>query len=161
MTATQMRRIYTPGQKSRPGVGGAKNPAFAPLFNAWVRAGVEATTMPPNHDPGHNLRAGVWFVVRKHVRKTYLELHWWGPYQVTPTTTTVVKCAELTNWIHASHTKKVACPLGHEETLLKAPTIVKQVATTEPEKEQREPEIDQEFVEDGSITLVRDDSEEL
>ncbi|KAJ1091396.1 hypothetical protein NDU88_004522 [Pleurodeles waltl] len=39
MTATQMRRINTPGQKSRPGVGGAKKPAFAPLFNAWVRAG--------------------------------------------------------------------------------------------------------------------------
>ncbi|KAJ1201954.1 hypothetical protein NDU88_005758 [Pleurodeles waltl] len=40
MTATQMRRIYTPGQKSRPGVGGPKNPTFAPLFNAWVRAGL-------------------------------------------------------------------------------------------------------------------------
>ncbi|KAJ1189059.1 hypothetical protein NDU88_005810 [Pleurodeles waltl] len=39
MTATQMRRIYTPGQKSRPGGGGSKNPAFAPLFNAWVRVG--------------------------------------------------------------------------------------------------------------------------
>ncbi|KAJ1202272.1 hypothetical protein NDU88_006072 [Pleurodeles waltl] len=44
MTAPRMRRIYTPGQKSRPGVGGAENPAFAPLFNAWVRAGGDLLT---------------------------------------------------------------------------------------------------------------------
>ncbi|KAJ1188604.1 hypothetical protein NDU88_005363 [Pleurodeles waltl] len=49
MTATQMRRIYTPGQKSRPGVGGSKNPAFAPLFNAWVRVGGPQAT-PQTHD---------------------------------------------------------------------------------------------------------------
>ncbi|KAJ1215625.1 hypothetical protein NDU88_003233 [Pleurodeles waltl] len=34
---------------------------------------VEATTLPPIHDPGHNLRAGDWVVVRKHGRKTNKE----------------------------------------------------------------------------------------
>ncbi|KAJ1150012.1 hypothetical protein NDU88_002810 [Pleurodeles waltl] len=40
MTPRPLRGIYTPGQKRRPGVGVAKNGAFAPLFNAWVRHGV-------------------------------------------------------------------------------------------------------------------------
>ncbi|KAJ1131363.1 hypothetical protein NDU88_009700 [Pleurodeles waltl] len=63
--------------------------------------------------------------------------------------------------IHASHTKKVACPQDHEEVLLRVPTTAKQVAAPEPEKEPREPEIEQELVEDGSITPVRDEGEEL
>ncbi|KAJ1201397.1 hypothetical protein NDU88_005208 [Pleurodeles waltl] len=122
---------------------------------------VETATLPPIHDPGHNLRAGDWVVVRKHVRKTFLDPRWQGSYQVILMTTTTVKCAGRPNWIHMSHTKKVACPLDHEEALLRAPTIVKQVAALEPEKEQEKPEIEQELVEDGSITLVRDESEEL
>ncbi|KAJ1138788.1 hypothetical protein NDU88_005169 [Pleurodeles waltl] len=122
---------------------------------------VEATTLPPFHDPGHNLSAGDWVVVRKHVLKTCLEPRWRGPYQVILTTTTAVKCAELPNLIHASHRKKVACPLDREEALLRAPTTAKQVAAPELEKERREPEIEQELVEDGSITPVRDEGEEL
>ncbi|KAJ1135124.1 hypothetical protein NDU88_001569 [Pleurodeles waltl] len=65
---------------------------------------------------------------------------------------TAVKCAGIPNWIHASHMKKVACPLDHEKALLRAPTTVKQVSATEPENKPREPEIEQELVEDGSIT---------
>ncbi|KAJ1124580.1 hypothetical protein NDU88_003030 [Pleurodeles waltl] len=49
----------------------------------------------------------------------------------------------------------------HEEVLLRAPTTAKQVATREPEQEQAEPEVEPELVEDGSITPVRDESEEL
>ncbi|KAJ1124272.1 hypothetical protein NDU88_002733 [Pleurodeles waltl] len=122
---------------------------------------VEATTLPPIHDPGHNLRAGNWVVVQKHVRKTCLEPRWRGHYQVVLTTTTAGKCAGFPTRIHASHTKKVAYPLDHEEALLRSPTTVKQVVVLEPEKEPREPETEQELVEDGSITPVRDESEEL
>ncbi|KAJ1107085.1 hypothetical protein NDU88_004482 [Pleurodeles waltl] len=78
---------------------------------------VQATTLPPIHEPGHNLRAGDWVVVRKNVRKICLKPRWRGPYQV--------------------------------------------VATPEPEKEPAEPEVEPELVEDGSITPVRDKSEEL
>ncbi|KAJ1175537.1 hypothetical protein NDU88_000824 [Pleurodeles waltl] len=34
---------------------------------------VEATTLPPIYDPGHNLKAGDWVVVQKYVHKTCLE----------------------------------------------------------------------------------------
>ncbi|KAJ1154182.1 hypothetical protein NDU88_006936 [Pleurodeles waltl] len=123
---------------------------------------VQATTLPPIHDPGHNLRAGDWVIVRKHVRKTCLELRWRGPYQVVLTTMTAVKCAGLPNWIHVSHTKRVVCPPDHEEVLLTAAgTTGKQIAAPEPEKEPTEPEFEPELVEDGSITPVRDESEEL
>ncbi|KAJ1150598.1 hypothetical protein NDU88_003388 [Pleurodeles waltl] len=43
---------------------------------------VEATTLPPIHGPGHNLRAGDWIVVWKHVRTTCLELCCKGPFPV-------------------------------------------------------------------------------
>ncbi|KAJ1197706.1 hypothetical protein NDU88_001561 [Pleurodeles waltl] len=120
---------------------------------------VEATTLPPIHDPGHNLRAGDWVVVRKHVRKTCLEPRWKGPYQVFLTTTTAVKCAGITNWIQASHTKKVACPLDQGEVLLRARTTVRQI--TAPEKEQRRTEAELELFEDSSITPVRDEGGDL
>ncbi|KAJ1126738.1 hypothetical protein NDU88_005144 [Pleurodeles waltl] len=122
---------------------------------------VQATTLPPIHDPGHNMRAVDWVVARKHVCKTCLEPRWRGPYQVVLTTMTAVKCAGLPNWIHASHTKRVVCPQDHEEALLRAPTTAKQVAAPEPEKEPRETEVEPELVEDGSITTVTDESEEL
>ncbi|KAJ1191467.1 hypothetical protein NDU88_000783 [Pleurodeles waltl] len=96
---------------------------------------VEATTLPPIHDPWHNLRAGDWVVVRKHVRKTCLESRWKGPYQVILMTTTAVECAGIPKWIHASHSIKVACPLDHEEALLRVSTTVRQI--TAPEQEQR------------------------
>ncbi|KAJ1100924.1 hypothetical protein NDU88_005999 [Pleurodeles waltl] len=115
---------------------------------------LEATTLPPIHDPGHNLRAGDWVVVRKHVRKTRLEPRWKGLYQVALMTTIAVKCAWIPKWIHASHTKKVACPLDHEEALLRVPTTVQQI--TAPEKEQGRAEAEYELNEDGSITPVRD-----
>ncbi|KAJ1163931.1 hypothetical protein NDU88_004383 [Pleurodeles waltl] len=121
---------------------------------------VHTTTLPAIHDPGHNLRAGDLVVVRKHVRKTCLEPRWRGPYQVVLTTMTAVKCAGLPNWIHVSHTKRVVYPPDQEEPLLKAPTTVKQVTAPEPEKEQIEPEVEPELVEDGSITPVRDKGEE-
>ncbi|KAJ1098044.1 hypothetical protein NDU88_006884 [Pleurodeles waltl] len=47
MTPRPLRGIYTPGQKRRPGVGVAKNGAFAPLFNAWVRHGTPMRHFPP------------------------------------------------------------------------------------------------------------------
>ncbi|KAJ1184845.1 hypothetical protein NDU88_001642 [Pleurodeles waltl] len=122
---------------------------------------VEATTLPPIHDPGHNLRAVDWVVVQKHVRKTCLEPPLKGPYQVILTTTTAVKCAGIPNWIHASHTKKVACPLDHEEALLRVPTTVRQITAPEQEKEQRRTEVEPELIEDGSITPVRDEGEDL
>ncbi|KAJ1108858.1 hypothetical protein NDU88_006228 [Pleurodeles waltl] len=117
----------------------------------------EATTLPPIHDPGHNLRAGDWVVVRKHVRKTCLEPRWKGPYQVVLTTTTAVKCAGIPNWIHASPTKKVACPLDYEEALLRVPISERQVS----ELEQRGTEIGSKPVEDCSVTPVRDEGEDL
>ncbi|KAJ1202363.1 hypothetical protein NDU88_006163 [Pleurodeles waltl] len=86
---------------------------------------VGATTLPPIHDPGYKLRAGDWVVIKKHVCKTCLESRWKGPYQVVLTTMTAVKCTELPNWIHTSHTKRVVCPQEHEEVLLKAPTTAK------------------------------------
>ncbi|KAJ1154095.1 hypothetical protein NDU88_006851 [Pleurodeles waltl] len=94
---------------------------------------VQGVTLPPIHDPGHNLRTGDWVVIKKHIRKTCLEQRWKGPYQVVLTTTTAVKCAGLPNWIHASHTKRVVSPQEHEEVLLSAPTAAKQVAIPEPE----------------------------
>ncbi|KAJ1125189.1 hypothetical protein NDU88_003624 [Pleurodeles waltl] len=75
---------------------------------------VEANTLPPIGDPGHTLQAGDWVVVKKHVRKSCLEPRWKGPYQVILTTTTAVKCGGVPNWIHASHTKKVTCPVEEE-----------------------------------------------
>ncbi|KAJ1158276.1 hypothetical protein NDU88_010969 [Pleurodeles waltl] len=120
---------------------------------------VEATTLPPIHDPGHNLRAGDWVVIQKHVRIMCLEPCWKGSYQVVLTDTTAVKCAGIPNWIHASHTKKVACPLDHEEALLRVPTTVKQVSG--PEGEQRGTETGSELVEDGSVTPVRDEGGDL
>ncbi|KAJ1124587.1 hypothetical protein NDU88_003037 [Pleurodeles waltl] len=80
---------------------------------------VEATTLPPINDPGHNLKAGDWVVVKKHVRKSCLEQHWKGPYQMRLTTTTAVKCDGIPKWIHASHAKKVTCPTDEEIELLK------------------------------------------
>ncbi|KAJ1175487.1 hypothetical protein NDU88_000775 [Pleurodeles waltl] len=67
---------------------------------------VEATTLPPINDPGHNLKACDWVVIMKHVKKSCLKPRWKGPYQVILMTTTAVKCAGIPNWIHASHTKK-------------------------------------------------------
>ncbi|KAJ1109846.1 hypothetical protein NDU88_007204 [Pleurodeles waltl] len=121
---------------------------------------VEATTLPPIHDPGYNLRAGDWVVARKHVRKTCLEPRWKGPFQVVLTTTTTMKCAGIPHWIDASHTKKVAFPLEHEEEeLLREPTTVKQVSG--PEREQSGTETKSMSVEDGSVTPVRDKGEDL
>ncbi|KAJ1152745.1 hypothetical protein NDU88_005520 [Pleurodeles waltl] len=120
---------------------------------------VEATTLPPIHDPGHNLRTGDWVVIRKHVRKTCLEPCWKGPKQVVLTTTTAVKCAGILKWIHASHMKKVACPLDHEEALLRLPTTVRQVSGLE--GNQRGTETGSELVEDGSVTPVRDEGGDL
>ncbi|KAJ1125339.1 hypothetical protein NDU88_003771 [Pleurodeles waltl] len=120
---------------------------------------VEATALPPIHDPGHNLRAGDWVGIRKQVRKTCLYPHWKGPYQVVLTTTTAVKCAGIPNWIHTSHTKKVACPLDHEEALLRVPSTVRQISG--PEREQRGTETGSDLVEDGSVTPVRDEGGDL
>ncbi|KAJ1106347.1 hypothetical protein NDU88_003748 [Pleurodeles waltl] len=120
---------------------------------------VEATTLPAIYDPGHNLRAGDWVVVQKHVRKTCLEPRWKGPYQVVLTTTTAVKSAGIPNCIHASHTKKVAYPLNREEELFRVPTTVRQVSG--PEREQRGTETRSEPVEDGSVSPVRDKREYL
>ncbi|KAJ1219183.1 hypothetical protein NDU88_006754 [Pleurodeles waltl] len=117
---------------------------------------LQAITLPPIHNPGHNLRARDWVVIKKHVRKTCLEPRWKGPYQVL-TTTTAVKCAGLPNWIHVSHTKRVVSPQVHEKVLWRAPTAAKEVALPEPELEQVEPEVDPKLVEDGSITRVRDE----
>ncbi|KAJ1091793.1 hypothetical protein NDU88_004908 [Pleurodeles waltl] len=120
---------------------------------------VEATTLPPIHDPGHNLRAGDWVVVRKYMRMTCLEPRWKGPCQVVLMTTTAVKCAGIPNWIQTSHTKKVACPLDHEEALLRVPTTERDVSGLE--VEQRGTEIGSELVEDALVTPVRDEGGDL
>ncbi|KAJ1110290.1 hypothetical protein NDU88_007643 [Pleurodeles waltl] len=111
---------------------------------------VEAATLPPINDPGHNLKAGNWVVIKKHVRKSCLEPRWKGPYQVILTTTTAVKCAGIPNWIHASHTKKVKCPTDEEVELLKVPTTEKEVSGLE--SNQRGTETEGEPVEDGLVT---------
>ncbi|KAJ1143489.1 hypothetical protein NDU88_009797 [Pleurodeles waltl] len=101
---------------------------------------VEATTLPPINDPGHNLKAGDWVVIKKHVRKSCLEPRWSGPYQVILTTTTAVKCARKPNWMHASHTKKVTCPTDEEVELLKVPTTEKEVSGLERDRRGTETE---------------------
>ncbi|KAJ1174607.1 hypothetical protein NDU88_006427 [Pleurodeles waltl] len=111
---------------------------------------VEATTLPPINDPGHNLKAGDWVVVKKHVRKLCLEQRWKGPYQVILTTTTAVKCAGIRNWIHASHTKKVMCPTDEEIELSKVTTSEKEVSG--PESNQRGTETEGEPIENGLVT---------
>ncbi|KAJ1209093.1 hypothetical protein NDU88_004472 [Pleurodeles waltl] len=120
---------------------------------------VEATTLPLIHETGHNLKAGDWVVIKKHVRKTCLEPRWKGPYQVILTTTTAVKYAGVPNWIHASHTKKVTCPTDDEVELLKVPTTNKEVSG--PERDRRGTETEGEPVEDGLVTPVRNEREEI
>ncbi|KAJ1156040.1 hypothetical protein NDU88_008765 [Pleurodeles waltl] len=102
-----------------------------------LRAGyaVEANTLPPIGDPGHCLQAGDWVVVKKHVRKSCLEPRWKGPYQVILTTTTAVKCARVPNWIHASHTKKVTCPVEEELEVSGAATSGREVSESENSQE--------------------------
>ncbi|KAJ1116727.1 hypothetical protein NDU88_004933 [Pleurodeles waltl] len=111
---------------------------------------VEATTLPPISDPGHTLKAGDWVVVKKHVRKSCLEPHWKGPYQVILTTTTAVKSAGLPNWIHASHTKKVTCPTDEELEVSKTTAAEKEVSG--PENIQMGTETEGEPAEDGLVT---------
>ncbi|KAJ1209417.1 hypothetical protein NDU88_004795 [Pleurodeles waltl] len=102
------------------------------------------------NDPGHNLKAGDWVVVKKHVRKSCLEPRWKGLYQVILTTTTAVKCVGIPNWIHASHTKKVTCPTDEEIELSKITATEKEVSG--PESNQRGTETEGEPVEDGLVT---------
>ncbi|KAJ1177286.1 hypothetical protein NDU88_002545 [Pleurodeles waltl] len=92
---------------------------------------VEANTLPPISDPGHNLQTSDWVVVKKHVRKSFLELRWKGPYQVILTTTTAVKCAGVPNWIHASHKKKVTCPTDEELEISESAVPEKEVSGPE------------------------------
>ncbi|KAJ1118344.1 hypothetical protein NDU88_006537 [Pleurodeles waltl] len=120
---------------------------------------VEATTLPLIHDPRHNLKAGHWVVIKKHVRKTCLEPRWKVPYQVILTTNTAMECARVLNWIHASHTKKVTCPTDEEVELLKVSTTDKEVAG--PESDRRGTETEGEPVEDSLVTPVRDEGEEI
>ncbi|XP_069065326.1 uncharacterized protein [Pleurodeles waltl] len=121
-------------------------------------AGHYPTTHPRSRAKSESWRLGC---CPKTCSQDVFRANWRGPYQVILTTTTAVKCAGLRNWIYTSYTKKVACTLDHEEVLLRAPTTVKQVAAPEPEKKPSEPEIEQELVEDGSITPIRDEGEEL
>ncbi|KAJ1176429.1 hypothetical protein NDU88_001710 [Pleurodeles waltl] len=111
---------------------------------------VEATTLPPIKDPGHNLKAGDWVVVEKHVRKSCLEPRWKGLYQVILKTTTAVKCAGIPNWIHASHTKKMPCPTDEEIELSKITASEKEVSGTESNR--RGTETEGKPVEDGLVT---------
>ncbi|KAJ1141031.1 hypothetical protein NDU88_007368 [Pleurodeles waltl] len=120
---------------------------------------VEATTLPPTYDPGHNLRAGDWIVFQKHTRKTCLKPRWKGPFQVVLTTTTAVKCAGVLNWIHASHRKKVVCPTDEETELLIVPTTTGPVLGLE--GEQRGTGTGSEPVDDGSVGPVRDEGGDL
>ncbi|KAJ1125883.1 hypothetical protein NDU88_004298 [Pleurodeles waltl] len=94
---------------------------------------VEATTLPPINDPGHNLKAGDWVVIKKHVR--------------------------IPNWIHASHTKKVTCPTDEEIELSKVTATEKEVSG--PESNQRGTETEGEPVEDDLVTPIRDEGEEI
>ncbi|KAJ1216996.1 hypothetical protein NDU88_004594 [Pleurodeles waltl] len=110
---------------------------------------VEANTLPPISDPGHTLQAGDWVVVKKQVRKSCLEPHWKGPYQVILTTITAVKCAGVPNWIHASHTKKVTCLTDEEFEVSQTATTEKEVSG--PESNQRGTESEGEPTEDSLV----------
>ncbi|KAJ1107907.1 hypothetical protein NDU88_005293 [Pleurodeles waltl] len=110
---------------------------------------VGANTLPPISDPGHTLQAGDWVVVKKHVRKSCLELRWKGPYQVILTTTTAVKCAGVPNWIHASHTKKLTCPT--DEELEVSDSTIPEKEVSGPENIQRRTETEGEPTEDGLV----------
>ncbi|KAJ1181984.1 hypothetical protein NDU88_007183 [Pleurodeles waltl] len=126
---------------------------------------VEATTLPPIQGPGHALKAGDWVVIKKHVRKSYLELRWKGPFQVILTTTTAVKCAGVPNWIHASHTKRVTCPTEEKIEALKLPATDRKVSGTEterrePENAQEEIETEEIFSEEDAVDPFEDNREE-
>ncbi|KAJ1088676.1 hypothetical protein NDU88_001832 [Pleurodeles waltl] len=115
---------------------------------------VDATTLQPSQDQTHNLRAVDWVVIRKHVRKICLEPQWKGPYPVVLIATTAMKCAGVSNWIHASHTWRVLCPLDNEEELLRVPAMSRPT----PELERREggSETESEQTEARTNTPVRD-----
>ncbi|KAJ1098502.1 hypothetical protein NDU88_003613 [Pleurodeles waltl] len=118
---------------------------------------VEANTLPPIGDLGHTLQAGDWVVVKKHVRKSCLEPHWKGPYQVILTTTTAVKCAGIPNWIHASHTKKVTCPA--EEELEVSGTTASGREVSGPENNQEGTETAGELAENSLVPQTVNDFE--
>ncbi|KAJ1207562.1 hypothetical protein NDU88_002953 [Pleurodeles waltl] len=115
---------------------------------------VEATTVQQMQGQGHNLRAGDWVIIRKHVRKSCLEPRWKGPYQVILTTATAVKCACLTNWVLARHTRKVNNPTEQEEELLRLPTA-KNITSKEQESEEPNKENDRDVP-----THITDDKEQ-
>ncbi|KAJ1126083.1 hypothetical protein NDU88_004496 [Pleurodeles waltl] len=106
---------------------------------------------------GHNLKAGDLVVIKKHVRKSCLEPHWKGPYQVILMTTTAVKCVGIPNWIHASHTKKVMCPTDEETELSKVTTAEKEVSRRE--SNQRGTETEGEPGEDSLITPITNETQ--
>ncbi|KAJ1091548.1 hypothetical protein NDU88_004667 [Pleurodeles waltl] len=56
---------------------------------------------------------------------------WKGPYQVILTTTTAVKCAGVPNWIHASHTKRVTCPVEEELEVSSTATSGREISESE------------------------------
>ncbi|XP_078496604.1 uncharacterized protein LOC144752597 [Lissotriton helveticus] len=72
---------------------------------------VQAAEVPACQGPCHDLYPGDWVLVKKHVRRSCLDIRWRGPYQVILITSTAVKVGGLPNWIHASHTKRVPAPL--------------------------------------------------
>ncbi|XP_069097013.1 rhotekin-2 isoform X3 [Pleurodeles waltl] len=80
----------------------------------FLESEVEEGTVQPPQEQCHDLSLGNWVLVKKHVRKPWLEPCWKGPFQVI-LVTTAVKCAGLPNWVHASHTLEVPSPL--EETV--------------------------------------------
>ncbi|XP_078533767.1 uncharacterized protein LOC144819955 [Lissotriton helveticus] len=71
---------------------------------------VQAAEIPASSDLCHDLCPGDWVLVRKHVRKSCLDVRWRGPFQVILVTTTAVKCGGFPNWVHASHTRRVPAP---------------------------------------------------
>ncbi|KAJ1203752.1 hypothetical protein NDU88_007533 [Pleurodeles waltl] len=84
---------------------------------------------------------------------------WKGSYQVVLITTTHVKCARVPNWTHASHTRRVPCPLNNEEELLRVPT--KSRPTPELEMGEGESETESEQIASSTNAPVRNEGENL
>lgn len=67
-----------------------------------------APDMP--HTNCHDIEPGEFVMIRNFLRSGCLIDRWEGPYQVLLTSTTSVKVAERSTWVHSSHCKRAVDP---------------------------------------------------